>query len=194
MTQKRAYLLITFIFLSLSTYSQNWGDYFTWTEVDSLHACPSKIAKGKELNSGLVANTGLDTIYPYSTFYGNQSFKWGDSLYAFIVRLEAEESEQPIVLLVLANKQSEIKHYFEIASYATITGTMEETRNSWIYDLDKDGDLDIVIMDDLVDYELPIEGAPNISGVEGRVYRNTGTDFSYEYISKELYYQLMVIK
>lgn len=178
----------------MSTFSQNWGDYFTWTEVDSLHACPSKIAKGKELNTDLVANTGLDTIYPYSTFYGNHSFKWGDSLYAFIARLETEETEQAIILLVLANKESEIKHYFEIASYATIPGTMEQTRNSWIYDLDKDGDLDIVIMDDLVDYELPVEGAPNISGVEGRVYRNTGTDFTYEYIEKELYYQLMVIK
>ena len=60
MTQKRTYLLITFIYLSLSSYSQNWGDYFKWTEVDSIHVCPSNIEKGKEINSNLIANTGLE--------------------------------------------------------------------------------------------------------------------------------------
>ena len=71
---------------------------------------------------------------------------------------------------------------------------MEETVNSWVYDIDKDGDLDIMKIIDLIDYELPIEDAPNISAVEGFLWRNLGSKFQYEYLSKELYYQLTIKK
>jgi hypothetical protein len=42
---------------------------------------------------------------------------------------------------------------------------MVETKNSWIFDDDKDGYLNIIMMTDLVDVEYPTENAPNISGI-----------------------------
>jgi hypothetical protein len=47
---------------------------------------------------------------------------------------------------------------------------------------------------DLIDYELPIEDAPNISAAEGFLWRNLGSKFQYMYLTKKLYYQLVAKK
>ena len=190
----KTYLIALLSLFSFNCYSQNWSTYFDWTNTDSLHVYPSKIKKGEEIKLELVALTGIDTIYPNRRFFGYQSFKWSDSLTAFIVRLEDDYVHEPTIILVLANESSEIQDVIELASYSQIPGTMEETVNSWVYDIDKDGDLDIMKIIDLIDYELPIEDAPNISAVEGFLWRNLGSKFQYEYLSKELYYQLTIKK
>ena len=49
-------------------------------------------------------------------------------------------------------------------------------------------------MTDCIDYELPLEDAPNISGVTGLFYRNVNSKFEAEYISEKLWKLLKVDK
>jgi hypothetical protein len=87
--------------------------------------------------------------------------------------------------LVIDGKSDSLINKYNLAYYKTIPGTMEETMNAWIVDLDKDGDLDIGIMINLVDYELADEISENISGVEGYGYYIQDGRLSYDYLSKE---------
>ena len=102
--------------------------------------------------------------------------------------------ESSIKMILFNSTTKQLDMVYDLAYFKEIEGTMDETQNSWFLDEDGDGDLDIAMMIELNDYELPNEYSDNISGVEGFLYRNNNGTLSAEYISKELYTSLTIKK
>jgi hypothetical protein len=201
------FLLISF--LTFNGYSQNkLLDILPSFTKDSTHIYPTAYTNlnayqkqgtpfgffGKRISQGLLNKYNVFQSHSKSTkFYALEKFDFGSSLYGLVVGLKEKVVEDSrIAIWLIDGKSDSLINKYNLAYYKTIPGTMEETMNAWIVDLDKDGDLDIGIMINLVDYELADEISENISGVEGYGYYIQDGRLSYDYLSKENYQNFLI--
>ncbi|MEO9531450.1 MAG: hypothetical protein ABJG68_14195 [Crocinitomicaceae bacterium] len=182
-------------------------DYFEVIESDSFHIRPFdylqsnplstekfKQFKGKPVPRSHSELTSLESALSPDKFFANEAIKIDSNHFAGMLVVQDKDVYRSVVLILILNKKGKMISFFQAASWTHLEGTMEETQNAWIFDEDLDGDLDIVVMSDLVDYELPTEDAPNISGVTALTYRNLLGSFETVNISDELWYKLSVQK
>ena len=182
-------------------------EYFELTETDSFHIRPFNYFKvgpqplndfrdftGKVIPKGFDQLASFDSLFHPINFFANEVIKLDSSNYAAITVVQQQDVYDSFVMILILNEAGELQTFFQAASWKYLEGTMEETQNSWLFDEDGDGDLDICMMTDLLDFELPVEDAPNISGTTALLYRNNKVDFEAEYISEKLWKLLRVEK
>ncbi|MCB9223324.1 MAG: hypothetical protein R2780_09510 [Crocinitomicaceae bacterium] len=204
-----------FLFTGLLTLNLCQGQlallHFSIVETDSLHIYPSKylldtpitkngksgLFTGKEIHAISIKHLGIDTLYPNNRYWANEQIYLNSNktIIAATIVIGRKDPKDSILLIVIYNiKTEERLLVIEGASHQKIEGAMKQTVNSWIMDLDNDGDLDIAIMKDLVDYELPNEYSDNISGVEGFGYYLKDDKMEFDYLSQENYSTFQIKK
>lgn len=200
--------LITYLILFSAFHSygqQNLLDKLQIQEVDSLHLYPSLLfdlpkneKQNGKIHEGYVfipeemkAQYGLDTIF----FTGQNSY---------LVSAFYFDKKKNSIGLVIANEDHEIKGYtaytvnvlrstgkiegiYAGAVYWDMFGTMQQTLNSLIMDIDGDGDLDISVLNHITDYELPDEFSSNITGTNGYTMVFEGDSLTYDYITQNVW-------
>ncbi|MFI5204388.1 MAG: hypothetical protein ACHQF2_07815, partial [Flavobacteriales bacterium] len=97
-------------------------------------------------------------------------------------------------LCVYSVNEKKFIFHMEVASYVYMEATMEQTTNSWITDLNKDGIKDIATKKYLEDFELPDEGAGNISGGESFIHVFRNGKFEYAYWEEEILPGVSLVK
>ena len=197
------------LFIPFSTFSQfEDKDDLSFSSFDTLHIYPTKYLSNSGIPSanggmynGVVIQEDILKVYDLEKLYHGdrytvpEKFIISENVIGYVLTCEnhADLLSSYVVLIVL-DEEGKLVYHQMMAWYSAIEGTMEETGNTWIFDNDGDGDLDLATMEDLVDYELPNEFANNVSGVKGYVHQFTEGEYVYEYITKELYQSLTIKK
>ena len=156
---------------------------------DTLHIYPSKYyGKGEPLQTVILEAYGLDTIYKGTKFRFQEKFELEEYSCTFTVLSFSPELYPDYTTIVVLIEHTEYGFICanDLAFHYELEGTMEETQNCWIYDWDDDGDLDILMMSFLTDYELPMEDAPNITGLDGSLLVFENGKFNYHYLPNDI--------
>lgn len=204
----KALVFILLLFVGLTVFGQNsFKDYFKFSDSDSVHIkpfdflndSPQKIGLGQNFKGRKIPKihpqlSVIDSLFNPHKYFANNYYLIDSSHYAAELVVESIYLEESIVMLLILDLEVNITQFFEAAFWTHMDGTMEETKNTWLLDDDNDGDLDIIMLTDLIDYELHLEDAPNISGTTAVVYRNHISYFEIENITENLWYKLGVQK
>lgn len=177
------------------------GDDLKEKNFDTLHVYPGKYLRksgaphvnsglynGIEISTGLVDEYGLLNLYPADRYTVPEKFvvDTSSNTTAYILTCEVNgEFTNSFVVLAVFNENDELIFHYKISWYTALEDAFEETVNTWFFDRDEDGDLDIVLLNELIDYELPNEYADNISGVRKNFLRFSNGDYDFEDISKD---------
>ncbi|MBC7864392.1 MAG: hypothetical protein IAF38_15555 [Bacteroidia bacterium] len=104
-----------------------------------------------------------EKFYAVARFYLDQQKK----INAYLVR---QAGASGIRMFVYYSDSAKFILETEVSFYSYLPGTMSETLNTWITDVNKDKVLDIAIMKYIHDFELANKYAPNITGEERHIY------------------------
>lgn len=138
---------------------------------------------------------GLTDLYSPQKMYLLRELDMGtNGAKGALIALVNDSPNDCAIIFVVYNQEFELIFHHLAAKYVRLEGTMEETSNSWIYDYDKDGDLDFIHMNSLIDYELSFEMAPNISGWDAFLYLNNQGIFEYDYPDQNTLKSIHLIK
>lgn len=138
------------------------------------------ISDGKLLSSEALTKAGL--ILPEGKWYAFEKFHFDKAkdFTGYLLATSQEGFEQRTIKLVVFQKSSGMWAFMmDVATFTHMESTMKQTRNSWIQDLDNDGNLDIATVETLQDYELPIES--NISGTKKFMHFFSKGNLLYSY-------------
>lgn len=156
------------------------------SQADTLHLYPSKYEhKGETIQPEVLKSYGLDTLFTGNNFRFHEQLDSPENDCTFYILTYSSDSysDLPSVILIVKHKDLGIILTREAASHSEIEGTMEHTTNSYLYDADGDGDLDVVEFDFLTDYESPNEYADNITRFNVFLHRFEKDGFEFENFS-----------
>jgi len=106
--------------------------------------------------------------YAMNRFYIDKLKKY--KAYLFID--SGSEHWKGAIYLVIYNTtgQKELIFRERVAFYTYLSTAYEETQNAWIADFDGDGNIDIGIYNQIIDFEMSTDDAPNTSGSNQYIY------------------------
>ena len=203
------------ISLNIFSYSQEsineFSKLFDPITFDTLHLYPSNYysvnlqgnantinIEGEKIPHQMVQQLKLDSICGSNDLKAINRFNFGpQGLIGFVIGIQEDSPyDCSVGIMVYSMMTKSVLFYLTAASYKHMEFTMESTKNTWIYDSNQDGYLDIIYMIDLIDYELPNEYADNISGVKsGELrYNPDSKDFDSYYLGSIAYKVLSVKK
>ncbi|MCB9235842.1 MAG: hypothetical protein H6581_29610 [Bacteroidia bacterium] len=171
-------------------FMQQWDGQFTEIEAAGLHIHIGKFYDLKNrpeitpssIPSQLLSQTGSE--FDKGQGFAVNSF-WLDAKKQFkgylIAGFDPAQNFR-IILKVIHKNGKQVPGVLEVAAYGYLESAYERILNSMLTDLNDDGYLDIVVVDQLTDFELPNEYADNISNTKRFIYLfdpGSGT-FQYE--------------
>lgn len=149
--------------------AQKLQSYFKYVKFDTLHVHAAAFApnSGKSIPYSLLRNQKLQLdsaayealiCFPISP---------DSNILGYLVQQQNQPNQHRTVYMFARNKKSgQILLQMEIACYTYLEGTMEQTVNTWITDINGDGHLDLATRKYIRDFEMPTDDAPNITGEE----------------------------
>lgn len=149
--------------------AQKLQSYFTYKRFDTLHVhtavfpekagntIPYSLLKRQKLMLDSAAYQAL-ICFPMSP---------DSSIMGYLLQQKNQPNQHRSVYMFVRNtKSGQLLLQMEVACYTYLEGTMEQTVNTWITDVNGDGYLDLATRKYIRDFELPTEDAPNITGEE----------------------------
>ncbi|UKN02757.1 hypothetical protein K6119_04410 [Paracrocinitomix mangrovi] len=206
------YILSVIFLVSFYSFSQkNLLKFIPKFESDSLHIYPSAYSNlltyakdkqtfrfnGEVIPQFVAREFGLDSLYKAKAYVGIGKFKFdATSKYqGVVVGIEYSYAySSKIILAVIDKTTNKIVFNTDLAYYSVIEGTAELLQNATICDLDHDGDLDIAVISNTIDYELPTDELPNASGTAGYTYLYENGNLVYSSMSKSLFKVMWILK
>lgn len=201
--------LFTFTIVLFAQGFQQDSDQVDTTPFDTLHLYPSKyqiqpigiplnnpgMYAGFPITTDILSPYGLDTLYEAVRYTVPQKFVFdaNQNYLGYVMCCETEEVEFSYLVLLVMSEEDELIFSYKVAHYLYLESAFEETKNSWLFDEDNDGDLDLAYKIDLIDYEPPNEFADNISGTTTGFLRFDRGKYTSEYLEDEQF-QLKLVK
>jgi hypothetical protein len=162
----------------------NFDDLFKMIDFDTLQVYPGIendldiILKSNDQISNYL-NYEIDSGFYYPLFKIQMDQK--DELTGYLILFKGILNNSEIKLYIYSNSENDFIFTQVVSSHILLESAYEETRNSWITDIDKDGILDIAMYYELIDFELPNEFMGNASRSEKYIYQFDGEKYNYQY-------------
>jgi hypothetical protein len=185
------------------------NDAIDRTQYDTLHIYPSRFEKkdfdtrkklsqykGYPIPKDVITQYGIDTLYPAKkyTFTNQFIIDTKSNTFGYIITCEGTSNYDSQIIFAVLNEAGNLIESHTVAYYTSIPATMNETQNAWIFDADKDGDLDLLLMNDLEDFEFPNEYADNITSVRIHYYSFQDGAYYFDSFNGELPIGLKAIR
>ncbi len=153
--------LLSFMALKGQIFDTKTESKFLFINVDTLHIYPNLTHKNEiiKIKNHLINKNIEEEFFPSYSFYLDK-----DSAYKAYLFVSKEK--QSVKLIVELSKNKTVIYNDYIAYYAFLEGAYEKWQNAWIADFNNDGNRDIGIYKQLIDFELPTEESENISADE----------------------------
>ncbi len=159
------------------TYRSDYDRYFPRLKFDSLHI---NISNMQWMGSKIGAHFRYVPLKWKRDFVATLGWFPLDAKGRFRGYLLGQREQQNIQLYILDMQEDSLVLDFEVAKYLYLPGTMRSVKNSWVMDTDGDGNMEILTIEQLEDFEMEADGAPNISGTKSFCHRLVNGKMEYQ--------------